>query len=448
MKLKSLAILILSTMLLYTSWAQEVANASKNGRWGVLKRDGSWYIEPRFNDITRFEGNYALAKEGSLWGVIDRSGNWVVEPGFNKIFNITDDGIMRIDHNGGLGYIDLKGNVIVPTGTYTVEKDFKGGAALVREGKKDFMYINKEGQKITLPVDPKSYKEYSEGLVMLEDGKLWGYANSEGQWAIPAQFESVKDFENGKAFVEKDGLWGQIDKSGKFIIKPQFEKIYDFKEGTALAMKDGKFGYIDEQGNWKVNPLYEKGTQSFAGGYAIVSLDGKEGYVSETGKFITVPKNATRLYDFNGGIAMARDEDRIGYLDETGAWKIEPKYIKGYGFQEGMGIALTKDEKWVYINETGNEMTIDGATKLGPFSGGLAVVNKGSYVGYVNKKGELIIPAKYEMAGKMIWEDDKNKFSEGVTILIDNNKYGLMQKDGTWKLEPTLDKIEWFYTLE
>ena len=60
----------------------------------------------------------------------------------------------------------------------------------------------------------------------------------------------------------------------------------------------------------------------------------------------------------------------------------------------------------------------------------LAAVRIDGKFGYIDKSGELVIPAKYNRA----W-----KFSEGLGKVLLNNKFGFIDKDGSFVIMPQFD---------
>ena len=68
----------------------------------------------------------------------------------------------------------------------------------------------------------------------------------------------------------------------------------------------------------------------------------------------------------------------------------------------------------------------------------LAAVRVDGKFGYIDKTGELVIPAKYNRA----W-----KFSEGLGKVLLNNKFGFVDKDGTVVILPQFD-MAWILSMD
>jgi hypothetical protein len=97
-------------------------------------------------------------------------------------------------------------------------------------------------------------------------GGSWGFIDTTGKVAIPAQFAMAHGFSDGLAAVVTESewtravaeggniakarpKWGFIDASGEFVLEPRFLAANDFRGGLAsVTLSDGKKAYIDTTG--------------------------------------------------------------------------------------------------------------------------------------------------------------------------------------------------------
>lgn len=156
-------------------------------------------------------------------------------------------------------------------------------------------------------------------------------------------------------------------------------------------------GWIDANGSehqFKADTCYHS-----VDGYARFEQEGKVGFVKISDPNFTSGRyNA--LTDFNGGYAMAKLEDTWWVLDST------EKKIKKVSCH------------FAYA-----------------FSEGLARIQLGNRFGFVNTKGEIVIPVKYFGA---------HDFSEGRARVYLNDQWGVIDKAGKWVVKPSYDYI-WDY---
>jgi hypothetical protein len=148
------------------------------------------------------------------------------------------------------------------------------------------------------------------------------------------------------------------------VIKPQFDWAWDFSEGlAAIKMKD-QFGFINEKGEIILKPIYEEVRFIFSNDLACVKKEGKWGFIDPEGTF-KIPNVYQDCWPFTEGLAAVQEKDNYGYLNPQGKFKIPLK--------------LARD-------------TVDYP---GNFYHGLAPLwgkHKMLPVGYINKKGQAIIP--------------------------------------------------------
>lgn len=100
------------------------------------------------------------------------------------------------------------------------------------------------------------------------------------------------------------------------------------------------------------------------------------------------------------------------------------------------------NEKRGFLNVYTGEVVVPAKfDRAWVFSEGLGAVVMDSKVGFVNSKGEFIIPCQYNYL-----RDYKNKidflFKDGFcTVTNDNGKHGLIDKTGKWVVDPEYDYI-------
>lgn len=165
----------------------------------------------------------------------------------------------------------------------------------------------------------------------------------------------------------------------------------------------------------------------FKEGLGDVVINGKCGFINSTGKIVIKPKFDEVIYPFNEGIAVVRS-GAILPIPETGKGDI---------------LAVTGlFGRWRHIDKKGRPAyKKSGFYVTGNFSERLApVVVKGkstgflSYewkCGFVDKNGEMVIPAKYNRVGD---------FSEGLVAFEDPNRhFGYMNTKGEIVIEPSYD---------
>ena len=198
------------------------------------------------------------------------------------------EGLALVQRNGLWGYIDAKGDEVIPC-------IYKG----TEYGNYGF--------------------DFSEGMaVIIDKNGKYGYINTKGEIVIKPQFQQAGSFSESVASVYLDGKLNFIDKDGKYIEALSNKFIWDFninrnlpqfKNGVcevhipAKEPSEGVFAdiiYIDKEGN-----QVEKPKESSKKDLYVRYYEGdKVGYKDSIGNIIVQAKYTT-LGDFSCGVAVA-----------------------------------------------------------------------------------------------------------------------------------------------
>lgn len=169
--------------------------------------------------------------------------------------------LFMVKVNGLMGYINLKGEIIIEP-QYYESREFSEGLALVFLGtmeNHECAYIDKSGKFAIEPPSP-GRGDFLNGLArayVIENGKIikGGFIDKTGKWAIEPIYEDIRDFSEGlaavrigKTFVDS---WGYIDTKGKLVIPPQFDSASGFSDGLArivLTEYGYYYGFLNKEG--------------------------------------------------------------------------------------------------------------------------------------------------------------------------------------------------------
>ena len=224
----------------------------------------------------------------------------------------------------------------------------------------------------------------------------------------------------------------------KFLSTPEETEGNYYVCGLAPAFDGNLYGYINEAGDFEIEPIYEEAEPFNANGVACVSVDGKWGHINKKGEFVVRPQFDCP-YEFDtSGIALFWDNDRYVLLDENGEIPIEQYPSIGEFSDCGLAWFCNADEKYGYLNTKG-EVAIpakyDYAEEFA--ANGLACVKKNKKYGFIDKEGKEIIPCNYEYA--------ESFFEDYPTVICRDGKYGYINASGEEvieaKFEDALDFI-------
>ena len=329
--------------------------------------------------ISAFAQNYVILVQpaGSKdWGYADLSGNLIIDAKFKKCIGFSEDGYAAI-YDPKLKqfyFIDIKGETL-----QTEIKDYK------------LMEIFLFGMK-----------GFYNGFVAVKIGDKWGFMNTAGKLAIPANYDKVTVFNGGYASAQKGSQFLVLDRNGNehSVNFMGITDLNDFSENLAtVKTADGKVGYVDGNGKIAIQPKFE------AAG------------------------------DFHGGLAWAKTSaGMVGYINPMGEWAIEPNFEAGKNFDPSCGLArIKKGDRWGYVKMSGEVVYMEGTDLFEDFFGGLARGKKDDKFGFFNDKMEWAIEPQF---------DGARDFKNGYASVRKGSLWGVIDASGKWVIEPKFEDIK------
>ncbi|MFV0389207.1 MAG: WG repeat-containing protein [Pyrinomonadaceae bacterium] len=273
---------------------------------GVLIKGKDSFIVDVFGNIrelrdivieSEFSEGYAVARKGKNLVLINKKGvpkiNLTEKYG-SQIEGVGtfQNGLAVIFLNDGVGFINTKGEMVIPP-KFDHSNGFYDGVAVVVNGGKVGL-INQKGEFVIPPIDDGnvSIADASDGLVKVyktlpdKDNKI-SYFDTKGKLVIEVSgFDYVGDFSEGLVAFEKDGKWGYLNRDGKVAIEPRFEDARDFGEGLAAVKIGSNWGFIDSNGEIAIAADFSEVITNFRNGLAYVSKGNRIGYVNRRGDWV------------------------------------------------------------------------------------------------------------------------------------------------------------------
>lgn len=276
--------------------------------------------------------------------------------------------------------------------------------------------------------------------ICVKIGDQWGFIDKEGNVIIDPLLDNPAKFNAGLLPVNDDGLYGYLNTDGEWAIEPQFMYATSFSEGVAtIAMLDANRGgpvysFINHTG--RTITTFRDGAGRgwpFNKGAAIVGWSNqKYAVVSKTGDMVFETQfdqfqgdETTYQFIFDGLIGV-RSDGKWGFIDSAGEWIIEAQY-EGVDRFENQLCSVKIDGCWGVIDTTGKVVIEPKYDWYVRFSNDLAAVNIDGKYGYINKDGEVAIKARYTSA---------MEFVDGVAVVSTEKGYGLIDTNGDWVLRP------------
>ena len=224
---------------------------------------------------------------------------------------------------------------------------------------------------------------FAEGFAAVKQGDKWGFVNRQGQVCINPTFQDVRSFSGGFAAAQTIDQWGFLDRSGNWAIKPQFENAMSFFEGRAAVSMNHKIGFIDSSGRFVIKPQFDEACCFSEGLSRVVSFveNGKRhriNFIDSSGKTVVNLNDAIKKID------TASDAWSFGSMFANNGYA---PVFSNYLFA---GPSLPRDEFTTFMSGPPFESC--------QFHNGLVPVRISGKYGYMDKRGDLMIPPQFESA--------------------------------------------------
>jgi hypothetical protein len=235
-------------------------------------------------------------------------------------------------------------------------------------------YINLKGEEI-IPLHFDEVGDFEYGLVPVKNfNNKWGYFNAQGQPAVPFEFDAVSGiWRDNLSAVQLQVLqkgspvykWGYVNPSGETVIKPGFDNVTEFRYGLAKVEVNQRWGLINTAGEFILKPTFDAIFSTTDARLFLVSLNRKYGYFNNKGKEIIPPRLAKPLqtrYDNSDVLQVLLNTDVLTPAAATTAtspdvhinrWHFIDSPNEKLRFDENGKAQLWRNGEWFYISSKG-----------------------------------------------------------------------------------------------
>lgn len=167
-------------------------------------------------ESTKYIDTWDMYEYPSLWDLdgkyaLDYNGELITDFIYDECGSLSD-GLLAVCKAGKWGYVDEKGEVVIPIeydASWKKYPVFNGGSSRSTDNVKDYCYAA------------------SDGYVALCKDENWELRDTTGKLVIlPGIFEAIRPVYDGKCWVKKDGKWGviQIEKKDSAEVTSEEEE--------------------------------------------------------------------------------------------------------------------------------------------------------------------------------------------------------------------------------
>jgi hypothetical protein len=338
-----------------------LARVALNGKFGFIDPKGNFVIEPVFDRATPFEPGVARtsAAQGDIVGAIDKAGAWAFRTNYQHIHLAT---VFSKDHTSEppfgwhfkkaerWGLLDLDGRVVLDADfDQTVQRCNDG--RLVAYGTKEWLYFKADGSPLQ-PPDGRLIDATCGGAppYILKVGDKFGLVDGNSSPVTPIQFEALTPAGPGVKNAKSDGKWGRIGSDGRWLLEPRFDYLSAGAD-VFVASIDGKRGFMRSDGTWLIEPKFDAAKRRDKE-TAFVTVSGATGVLRLEDQSWTVPPRPGVMCDINYAI-MSQSDGKRAILSRTGeSWIDIGAERVGTNLDFGL-VTFLKDGKWGLVDTAG-----------------------------------------------------------------------------------------------
>jgi hypothetical protein len=327
-------------------------------------------------------------------------------------------------------------------------------------GHRIYGYVDSHGR---IAIEPAflDARAFSEGLAAVQVAGGWGYIDRDGRWVIPPRYSAAAPFAEGRAAVSDERrLWGYVDTTGRVVVPPRFQRTSRFIDGRAYGLlPDGQVESVDRDGRIAASTV---ATEHAALGDVSMEFGG-ERPSSGPDPDITFDRRRTDRAMVEAAIASDRlpvsvqvdGKTGVGYDDLAGRRVIEPRFEDGGPFIEGLARVRSEDG-YGFIRPDGSvAVPLEYGSALLRFSGGRTLAVSDGRAWLIDPSGRRVAdlgPWEWpEMAGEEGFDDLEQYvglddfFAHGLIPWQRNGKWGYVDRDGRWAVEPRFEITQPFH---
>lgn len=385
--------------------------------------------EDLFDDLGYYgETDMWPISQNGRWGFIDHRGEVVLPCEWEAALMVVD-GLAPVQKDGKWGVLTRAGHLIVPCEWDSVTVSEYGGYTMKKNGYAGAMA---DDGTILIPCDTYTYVGPAIGGVrqVCRDDR-WGLCDAQGTIITPCAWDAVGYFQDGLAYVKSGEGYGYINCQGEVVIPCQYFSADDFYLGSAVVQLPNLGGYqlIDTAGTYLCDAPWDHIELFSENRLLIAEKDGKTGWINRMGQ-VVIPVVYDKAQEFSEGLALVRQGEDSFWIDESGAKALDrPEGYRSSPFRDGMAALLDENGLSGLMDRNGQFITPCQWENWLTYAFGegtnIAMVQREGQVGFINRAGELLSGQMYPVGSV------KYGFDGDALFLLEEGVLSVWHSSGT-----------------
>jgi hypothetical protein len=228
---------------------ERVAIVSVEGKYGYLKEDETFLVDPYYDAIEPFKNGYSIVCKNDQYGFVDEKGLVISQPTYERMADF-EQGLSIVRSNGKYGLIKENGDLLVSIAYDDISPFTEDGYSIVKkEGQ--FGLLNREGQLLIEP-SYENLEFFTKDMIFFYDYELrkYGIVNASGRVVTEPLYDGHDFYRSQVISVKIGDKYALMNNKGQLLTDFEFDKISSFIDGSADIKIDGKEGIMNLQGDY------------------------------------------------------------------------------------------------------------------------------------------------------------------------------------------------------
>lgn len=367
-----------------------------NQKWGFIDTSGQVRVTPTYDNLELLEFDtktvFFLVEENGKIGILDNNAKRILPSKYRRIRPLSSRYFAVIQDS--LEIVVNEKNEVVVSDKFDFIAMLNEDFFAFRKGKKWGLYRRNQG----ILFEPKYHRivplnvgrGYFKIMVRAATKEFWGICDLNGNVLIEPKYDETDVLGDDKLVYKVDKLWGMVDNSGKEILK---------KEWLSYG-KLSRYYTVWQHENQSLHLFLNLVDSFFVCDNTITQHE-------------VLWRDVTKL--------KVKTDFKVGLIDSVGNWIVPVSFQEIAVYSDS--IYKVKDGGWGLFHIRDSIILKPEFSDVGSFeTDGFARVYLGDYLGLINRKYEVVIPAVYQRL-KLINETLKAYDRGTVTIFKRNAAY-------------------------
>ncbi|WP_017732021.1 WG repeat-containing protein [Nafulsella turpanensis] len=226
-------------------------------QYGLFDLNGKRLTPTTYEWISELqEGDIFLARKNGRKGILSRDGKSFIPESadtFDQLFDMSE-GFLAVEIGGQQGFVDTQGRLRISNRYDSVSLFSAGFAAIKLMGQ--WGYIDKMERLRVQPLY-EAAGPFEEGMAIIRKNGAYGVINENGKVIIRPEYEKIQSLQSGRFLIVKDGQMGITDKNARSLLSAKYDHIEDLKNGYFLVERNGRKGLVNYEGISTIPLMYD-----------------------------------------------------------------------------------------------------------------------------------------------------------------------------------------------